>query len=178
MIHVSIVYSRCCMHTEFSEDNGLIFKNRYCVKGILPPCWWDCKLVTTTTENIVKIPWKTKNQNYYMIQQSHPRRISRENHNSKGYNAPQCSSDHYLKWPRHGSNLKVHWHRSGQRRCGTCIQWDVILKKNEIMPSVASWMDSDTVILSEVREGQIYDNTHTWNKRYTWTYWQIRHKHR
>ena len=39
--------------------------------------------------------------------------------------------------------------------------------KNKVMPSVASWMDSDTVILSEVREGQIYDNTHTWNKRYT-----------
>lgn len=57
MIHVSIVYSHCCMHTEFSEESGLIFKNRYCVeKGTLPPCWWECKLVTTTTENVMKIP--------------------------------------------------------------------------------------------------------------------------
>ena len=34
------------------------------------------------------------------------------------------------------------------------------------MPFVASWMDLDIVILSEVRERQIsYDNTHKWNKK-------------
>ena len=38
------------------------------------------------------------------------------------------------------------------------------IKKNEIMPFAATWMDLETVILSEVRERQIsYDITYMWN---------------
>ena len=39
-------------------------------------------------------------------------------------------------------------------------------KKNEIMPSAATWMDLEMIILSEVksnRERQIYDITYIWN---------------
>ena len=39
------------------------------------------------------------------------------------------------------------------------------LKKNEIMPFVATWMDLEIIILSEIRERQKpYDNTYMWNQ--------------
>ena len=38
------------------------------------------------------------------------------------------------------------------------------MKKNEIRPSAATWMDLDVVTLSEIRERQIsYVITHMWN---------------
>ena len=38
------------------------------------------------------------------------------------------------------------------------------IKKNEIMLFVAKWIDLESVILSEVREGEIsYDILHLWN---------------
>ena len=49
--------------------------------------------------------------------------------------------------------------------------------KNEIMPIVATWMDLEIIILSEVRKKQIpYDITYMWNlkKSYKWTYLQNR----
>ena len=54
------------------------------------------------------------------------------------------------------------------------------IKKNEIIPFVAIWMDLEIVILSEVksdRKRQIsYDLTYMWNleKDYKWTYLQNR----
>ena len=38
------------------------------------------------------------------------------------------------------------------------------IKKNEIMSFAATWMDLESVILSEVREGEIsYDIPYMWN---------------
>ena len=39
-------------------------------------------------------------------------------------------------------------------------------KKNEIMPSTATWIDLEIIILSKVRERQIYDITNMWNLKY------------
>ena len=44
------------------------------------------------------------------------------------------------------------------------MEYNTVIKKNEIMPLVATWVDIETVILSEVREGEIlYDISYIWN---------------
>ena len=53
------------------------------------------------------------------------------------------------------------------------------IKKNEISPFAATWMDLEIIILSEVRERQkSYDITYMWNvkKWYRWTYLQNRNR--
>ena len=42
------------------------------------------------------------------------------------------------------------------------IEYYSAIKKNEIMPSAAIWMDIEIIILSEVREKK-YDITYKWN---------------
>ena len=58
------------------------------------------------------------------------------------------------------------------------MEYNTVIKKNEIMPLVATWMDLEIVILSEVREGEIlYDIPYIWNIKingYKWTSLQNR----
>ena len=43
------------------------------------------------------------------------------------------------------------------------MEYNTVIKKNEIMPLVATWVDIETVILSEIREGEIlYDIPYIW----------------
>ena len=52
------------------------------------------------------------------------------------------------------------------------------IKKNEIMPFAAKWMDLEIIIISEVSqtEKDKYDTTYMWNLKqwYEWTYLQNR----
>ena len=44
------------------------------------------------------------------------------------------------------------------------MEYYSVIKKNEIMPCAATWMDLEMTILSEVGQRQIsYDNTYMWN---------------
>ena len=49
------------------------------------------------------------------------------------------------------SNLNVHPQRNGSRKCGPMHYYSVI-RKNEIMPFAATWMDLESGILSEVSQ--------------------------
>ena len=66
----------------------------------------------------------------------------------KKIHASQCSQQHYSRQPRHGSNLNVHLQRNGYRRYAT-VEYYSAIKKNEIMPFVATWMDLETITLSQ-----------------------------
>ena len=70
----------------------------------------------------------------------------------------------YLKQPRHGSNLNTHQQRIGERRCGKYTQWNTSLKKHEIQPFAATWLNLEIIIQSKVREIQISSEvTNMWN---------------
>ena len=43
---------------------------------------------------------------------------------------------------------------NGKRRYGTYIQWNITIKKNEIMPFAATWMDLQIIILSEISQAE------------------------
>ena len=57
---------------------------------------------------------------------------------------------------------------NGQRRCGIYIRrmdYYPAIKKNEIMQFVATCMDLEIIILSEVREKQIWYHLHVKSKK-------------
>ena len=52
---------------------------------------------------------------------------------------------------KHGKNLNVHQHKNDKEGVSMVEHYSVI-KKNEIMPFASTWMDLETVILSEVSQ--------------------------
>ena len=59
------------------------------------------------------------------------------------------------------------------------VEYYSAIKKNEIMPFAATWMDLEIIILSKtLRERQIsIDITYMWNlKKYKWTYLHNRNR--
>ena len=60
---------------------------------------------------------------------------------SERMHAPQCSLDHCIQQSRHGSNLNVHMK-----------MWYIYTMGyySAIMPFAATWIDLESVILSEV----------------------------
>ena len=47
------------------------------------------------------------------------------------------------------------------------MEYDSAIKKNEIMPFAATWMDLEMITLSEVSQRQIsYNITYMWNLKY------------
>ena len=49
------------------------------------------------------------------------------------------------------------------------MNYDSDIKNNEILPFAVTWMDLESIILSEVSQAEkdkIYDITYTWNLKY------------
>ena len=42
------------------------------------------------------------------------------------------------------------------------MKYYLAIKRNEITPFAATWMEIEIIILSEVRQRQIYDTTYMW----------------
>ena len=119
-----------------------------------------------------------------MIQQSHSWGYIWRKRQFEKLQAPPCSLQHYLQSPRYGMAkcplteewIKKMWHVY-------TMEYYSAIKKNEIMPFAATWMDLEIIILSEVSQRKrwiVYDITYMWNLKrwYKWTYLQNKQTHR
>ena len=54
-----------------------------------------------------------------------------------------------------------------ERRCGIYLQWNITqLKKNEILPFAATWMDLEMIVLSEASQTEkepLHGIAYMWN---------------
>ena len=76
---------------------------------------------------------------------------------------------HYLQQPARGSKPSAHQEAVGLRRCAPSprhTEYYSAIKKNEILPISATWMDLENIMLSEINWTEkeiLYDSTYTWN---------------
>ena len=71
------------------------------------------------------------------------------------YLAPLCSYQHYLQYPRQGNCLNVHHRRRDKEDVDKDIyvmEYYSAIRKNEIIPFAATWMDLEVIILSELSQ--------------------------
>ena len=128
----------------------------------LQHCWWDCKLL----QPLQKAVWRFLKKLKLELPYDDPALPllgvyiygKNKNTNLKRQHAPQCSQQHSLKQPRHGSNPSAHQQMIGLRRCGIHIHTHthtngiLAIKKNEILPFAAMWMDLENIVLSEISQ--------------------------
>ena len=76
----------------------------------------------------------------------------------KETHVPTCSLQHYSQEPGHGNNPNVHRQMNGLGRYGIYIHSGILLshKKNKIMPFAVTWMELETLVLSEVSQKEKY----------------------
>ena len=74
--------------------------------------------------------------------------------------APLYSLQHYLQWPRYGSNLNIASAEEWIKKMWWIYtaRYYSTIKKYEKIPFEATWMNLEIVILSEVRERKILYN--------------------
>ena len=81
-------------------------------KGTLLHCWWERKLVQPLWRTVWRFLKKLETElSYY--QESHCWAYTARKPKFKETRAPQCSSQHCLQSPGHGSNLDVHQQMNG-----------------------------------------------------------------
>ena len=88
--------------------------------------------------------------------------------------APQYSQQHYLQQSRHGSNPSVHQQMNRKRKCTHThthihtMEYYPAIKKNEILPFVAIWMDLANITPRRICQSQqiLYDTTYMWNLKH------------
>ena len=84
-----------------------------------------------------------------MTQQSHSWAYIQTKLSLKKTHAPACSLQHYSQRPRHGNNpddwIRKMWYIY-------TMEYYSAIKKNKIMPFAATWMELETLTVSEVRK--------------------------
>ena len=123
-------------------------------KGILLHCQWEC---TRCKRSLWKAVWnflKKLKVDYHMTQKSHSWDLSGENHNSKRYMYPNVHYNSQFIIAKTWKQLKYpsaeDWIK---KMCYIyTVEYYSAIKKHEIMPLAATWMDLEIIMLSEVRQ--------------------------
>ena len=101
----------------------------------------------------MKAPQEAKNR--ATIRSSNPTlgHISREKHGSKGYMHPSvhCSAVHNSQ-DMEATQMSINRRTDKEDEVHISMEYHSATKKNETMPSAATWMKPETIILSEVRQ--------------------------
>ena len=88
-----------------------------------------------------------------MIQQSHSWPYIQRKPQFKKTHAPQCSKQHYLQQPGHGSNLHVSTEEWIKKMWYIyTMEYYSAIKRNEIGSFVETWMDLESAIQSKVSQ--------------------------
>ena len=139
----------------------------YGEKRTFPHCWWECKLVQPLWKTVWRVLEKLKIELPYdpaipllgtyldktVIQKDTctPMFIAALFTRARTWKQPKC--------PLTDEWIQKMWYIY-------TTEYYSAIKKNKLMPSAATWMDLEIVILSEVKsdtERQIYDITYMWN---------------
>ena len=120
-------------------------------KGTLLHCWWECKFVQPLRRKVGRFPKKLKIKLSYHpaipLLGIYPEKtiIRKDTCTAKFIGA-------YLQQPRHASicplteeSIKKMWYMYAMEGYSA-------IKKNEIMPFAATWIQLETIILSEVSQ--------------------------
>ena len=79
-------------------------------KETLVHCWWQCKLIQHTMENIRAFPKNQKqnypNDPYNLLLSIHSKEV--EIGSQRDICTPPCSLQYYSQKPRYGNNLSIH----------------------------------------------------------------------
>ena len=118
---------------------------------------------TTTMENSVEIPLKTRNKT--TIQLSNPTTLRKPE--LKKIHVSQCSFQYYLQQLGYGGNLDVHQQMNGLRKLWYIYTMEYYsgIKKNTIESVLMRWMNLKHVIQSEATSEKqpSYINTCIWH---------------
>ena len=121
-------------------------------KRTLLHCLWECKLI----QPLWKMVWRLLKKlgiNLPLIPQSHYWAYTLRKPQFKKTHLPQCSLQHYLQQPGHGSNrcpltdkwIKKMWYVYA-------MEYFSIIKRNKLESFVVRWMNLQPVIQSEVSQ--------------------------
>ena len=121
-------------------------------KGTLLHCWWECKLVQPLWRTVWRFLKITKNCITIWSSNPTPGHLSEENHDLKRYMSPSvhCSTIYnsqdmeQSKFPSVEKWIKKWYIYT--------MEYYSAIKKNEIMAFVATWMDLEIIMPSEVRQ--------------------------
>ena len=121
-------------------------------KGNPPTCWWECKLVQPLWRTVWRFLQKLKIELTYCLAIPLLGMYSEKIIIWKDTCTPMCIATLFPKartWKQPKCPLTDEWIKMWYLHI---LEYYLAIKKNEIMPSAATWMPLEMITLSEVRK--------------------------